>query len=1346
MTTAFSYEASLREDIQIFAASFAQQHCWILDQLEPNSTINTISAIYHLKRPLVTNILERSLNAIVQRHQVLRTTFRMLEEQLVQVIASTWIVPLAVVDLRSLPEAERDHVALHLAKEEPQRPFDLTLGPLLRSVVLRLADEEYMLQLTAHRIICDRWSLDVLFRELVTLYESYSTGQSLPLPELPSRYTDITAWQHEAKLEDALTEHLAYWKQRLTDSPMGLDLPTDRPRLPVPTLRSSTYSLMLPRALIDTLNELSHRQGVKLYRILVAAFQTLLYRYTGQEDLVIGAITAGRTQAKDEALIGLFENMLVLRADLSGNPSFLELLWRVDEVIHEAQAHQDLPFEYLIKELRPGRQLGQNPFFQVSVTLEPTLSTLPLKWTTTQMKVETGTSRFDLALELDNRPEGLTCRFEYSTDLFDAETIARMAGHWQMLLEGIVADPAQRIGALPLLTETERHQQLVEWNGTQAAYPKDKCVHQLFEEQVERTPEAVAVVFENTQLTYLELNRRANQLAHNLQKLGVGPEVLVGICVERSLDMLVGLLGILKAGGAYVPLDANYPVERLAFMLEDTQAPVLLTQSHLQERLPRHVAQTVYLDADQEDIVHHPVTAPRRAVRPYNLAYVLYTSGSTGKPKGVAIEHRSSVTFIDWATNSFSPQQLTGVLASTSINFDLSVYEIFVPLCCGGAVILCENLLHLSSLLAARQVTLINTVPSVLAEFLKENALPASVRVVNLAGEPLSRALAQRTYQQETVQQVFNLYGPTEDTTYSTWSLVQKDASDAPAIGRPLPGTQIYILDQHLQPVPIGVAGELYLGGEKLARGYLNRPELTAERFLRNPFSNVTRARIYKTGDLARYRPDGTIEHLGRLDFQVKLRGFRIEMGEIEAVLAQHHAVRQAVVVAHEDVPGDKRLVAYIVLDQATWQKDQFVEELRGFLKETLPHYMIPAAFVYMDALPLTPNGKVDRNALPPPEAGGRRTSNQFAAPTLPLHHQLRQIWEDLLGVHPIGIKDDFFDLGGHSLLAIRLIDRISQVCGKRLPFSTLFAGTTIEHLTAVLMEDAKTDFQAPLVAVQADGSRRPFFFLHGEWSGGAFYSMQLARSLGQDQPFYLLEPYRFDGLRVPPTFEAIATAHIEALRSVQPEGPYLLGGWCNGGLMAYEMARQLHARGQTVDLLVLMDSDPPSPWKWTRRIIIGLGNLLRLGQEKQVDWFLSYRYLRLSFHYWRLSKLKHMRTTEQGKSKIEQSTVEAETPELDIVIPRNEVLRKDWLGIYHWVASGYVPHSYPGKITFFWTAEEPLRRERWHKLMEAKIDANKVEIHTIPGNHMTSRTRYLPVLAEQLGICLSKVQSTSVS
>ncbi len=1123
--------------------------------------------------------------------------------------------------------------------------------------------------------------------------------------------------------KDVLTDQLDYWKQQLGGAPSVLEWTIGRPRPPIKTHCMARYSFVLPGQLTAALKVLSRREGVSLFMTLAAAFNTLLHRYTGQDDLLIGTVTADHKHSQVLGLMDLPLNTLVLRTNLSGNPTFLELLARVREVSLQAEAHQEVPFEYLVKELQPEQEPEQNPFFQVMLILQPSPPDLQSEWALISTEINNAISKCDLSLILEDQLDGLAGCFEYSTDLFDDTTIANMAGHWQTLLEGIVIDATQPIATLPLLTPAELHQLLIEWNATQAAYPKDKCIHQLFEAQVARTSEAVAVVFEGEQLTYGELNRQANQLAHHLQHLGVGPEVLVGICVERSLDMVVGLLGILKAGGAYVPLDASYPVERLAFMLEDTQAPVLLTQAHLQERLPQHAAQVVYLDADLEAMERHPVTAPGSAVGPNNLAYVLYTSGSTGKPKGVAIEHRSSVTFIDWGTKSFSPQQLAGVLASTSINFDLSVFEIFVPLCCGGAVILCENLLHLSSLLAAKQVTLVNTVPSVLAEFLREHTLPASVGVVNLAGEPLSRALAQQINQLDTVQQVFNLYGPTEDTTYSTWSLVHKDASDAPSIGRPLPGTQVYILDQHLQPIPIGAKGELYLGGDKLARCYLNRPELTAERFLRNPFSDMPGARIYKTGDLARYCADGTIEHLGRLDFQVKIRGFRIELGEIEAVLSKYATVRQAVVVAREDTPGDKRLVAYVVPHQG---QPIAVRDLQGHLTKELPAYMMPSAFVLLEALPLTPNGKVDRQALPVPDPITQTTGEPFAAPTSMVHQQLRQIWEELLDVRPIGIRDNFFYLGGHSLLAARLVDQIEQVFGKKLPLATFFAGPTIEQLAQAMQTEEERSSRTPLVAVQANGSRRPFFYLHGAWDSDAFYCFHLAHHLGPDQPFYALAPYDFDDSQVIPTVEEMAAAHIQSLRTLQPEGPYLLGGFCNGGLVAYEMARQLHAEGQRVDLLVLIEpAYPPFLHKLARSAINCVGKLLRLSQEQQMECFLRlrhiYKYMRQER---RMENLKGFRNID---------------PSILTLIPTTDALRQDDNALFDWIITSYSFEPYAGKITLIWAREEAFHGVWRHKTTQ-EID---IELRVVPGTHIACRTDHVQTLAEELSRCLGKAQTT---
>ena len=799
---------------------------------------------------------------------------------------------------------------------------------------------------------------------------------------------------------------LAYWKQQLANLPT-LQLPTDRSRSPMQTFRAARQCLALPQTLSEDLAKLSQKEGVTLYMTLLAAFKTLLYRYTaqtdivvgtvtagrnqpeiqqrigcfvnpvvlrteikdkptfrqllervrevtlgafaypmallaafktllyrytGQTDIVVGTVTAGRNQPEIQQRIGCFVNTVVLRTDLKDNPTFGQLLERVREVTLGAFAYQDFPFEKLVEELQPERNLGQNPLFQVAFVLQPPMSGVDAMMNWSQLDIDTETAKFDLTLELQETPEGIVGRFEYSKDLFDADTIKRMVGHFQTLLEGIVANPEQKIAQLPLLTQFEQ-QQLAGWNNTETDYPKDACIHQLFEQQVERSPDAIALVFEDEQLTYKELNQRANQLAHHLRNLGVGPEVLVGICVERSLEMVVGLLGILKAGGAYVPLDPAYPPERLVFMLEDAEVAVLLTQARLVKSLPKHQGHTVCLDTDWQIIERQSEENLISEVKLDKLAYVIYTSGSTGKPKGVAIEHRNAVALLDWARQVFNPEDLAGVLASTSICFDLSVFELFVPLSRGGKVILAENALHLPTLSGALDVTLINTVPSAIAELLRMDGIPSSVRTVNLAGEPLRNKLVQQVYEHNTVQKVFNLYGPSEDTTYSTYTLVKKGGNEPPPIGRPIANTQIYILDAQLQAVPIGIPGELYIGGAGLARGYLNRPELTAERFIPNPFSDEPSSRLYKTGDLARYLSDGNIEFLGRIDQQVKIRGFRIELGEIEAVLSQHPDVRESVVMKREDASGNQFLVAYIVsnlIPERTPFKSECLAEFDG--------------------------------------------------------------------------------------------------------------------------------------------------------------------------------------------------------------------------------------------------------------------------------------------------------------------------------------------------------------------------------------------------------------------------------
>ena len=1344
--------------------SFGQQQMWLLAQLLPDIPVYTECVTIHLPGLLNVSAFELSFNEFIKRHEAWRTSFPTVDGQPIQMIHSPLWLPLPVADLRGLPEAEREAEAIRLATEDAQKPFDLANGPLLRAMLMHLSDVDHRLFLTLHHIIFDGVAVyQVLLPELYALYEAFSSGKESSLPPLPIQYADYAIWQRERLEREGFANQLAYWRKQLAEAPMTLELPTDRPHPAIPTYRGAMHPFALSRHVTDALKTLSRQEGVTLYMTLVAAFNTLLYRYTGQEDILLGTAISDRKDPAVQGLMGYFLNTLVLRTDLSGNLTFRELLGRVREITLEALAHQEVPFEYLVKELKPERNSSQNPLFQVMLSFQPPLPVLPSGWTLTQMDVEIGTAKFDLSLELDDRQAGLIGRFVYSTDLFDSATIQRMVVHWKTLLEGIVADSTKRLTELPLLTEMELQQLLVTWNATSTVFPEDKCIHQLFEEQAERTPEAIAVVYEDQQLTYRELNVRANQLAHYLRQLGVGPEIPVGLYIERSLDMVVGLLGVLKAGGAYVPLDPTYPKDRLAFLLQDTQMSVLLTQERLLRGLPEHTARVICLDAEWEAIAQENSENVISEVMANNLASIIYTSGSTGRPKGVLVTHQNLV-HSTIARTTYYKEPVNSFLLLSSFAFDSSVAGIFWTLCQGGLLVLPRagfqmEISHLAELIAQNHVSHLLSLPS-LYMLLLEQAKPQyliSLRTVIVAGESCMRELVERHYRLLSQTHLFNEYGPTEGTVWSSvYRCESQNLRSAVPIGQPIANTQIYLLDTHLQLVPIGVAGELYIGGAGVTRGYLNQPELTVKRFIPNPFSNESGTRLYKTGDLARYLPDGNIEFLGRNDHQVKIRGFRIELGEIETVLKLHPIVREAVVMAREDAFGDKRLVAYVVQNSQYQDPDELkegipmlVSQLRSLVKERLPNYMIPASFVLLEAMPLTPNGKVDQRALPAPEPSRHTSEETYFAPILLVHQQLVQIWEDLLDVRPIGIKDDFFALGGHSLLAIRLIDRIAQVCGKKLPPSTLFAGATIEHLATALMGEVKTDSRAPLVTVQVGRSRQPFFYLHGEWRGGALYCSELARHLGPDQPFYLLEPYKFDGLAVPPPLEAIAAAHLKSLRAVQPEGPYLLGGYCNGGLVAYEMARQLHAQGQAVDLLVLMDPDTPARHRWVRSVISRFGNLLWINQDKQFEWFLYlqhiYRYLRFS-HHRGLKNSELLETVEQAERgyRLSKGGFTTLRPRLKALFPKVEILRQDYPNVYDWVASDYTPDLYPGKITFFWTSEEPSRPVGWQNIVKAK--EAQVEIHTIPGNHLTGRTEHLHVLAEHLRDCVNRLQEPTLT
>ncbi|MCC5621781.1 non-ribosomal peptide synthetase [Nostoc sp. CHAB 5715] len=1048
----------------IFPMSFAQQRLWFIDQLQPGNFANHINAVLCITGFFNQAALLQTLNEIVRRHEILRTVFATVEGKPVQVIIPTLSLTLPTINLEELSEVEQEAEVQNLVIQEIQKPFNLSQAPLLRATLLRLSKIKHILIFTMHHVISDAWSMGVLIKEVAALYEAFSKGQPSPLSELPIQYVDFANWQQQWLQGEILESQISYWRKQLEGIPKLLDLPTDYPRPSVANFKGANYSFELSQELSASLNKLSQQQGGTLFMTLLAVFQTLLWHYTGSEDIVVGSPIANRNRTELEGLIGFFINTIVLRTNLGGNPTFEELLTRVRKVALAAYAHQDLPFEQLVEELQPLRDLSYTPLFQVMFVLQnspmPSLELPGL--TLSPLNVGTGTAKFDLTLEMTQTTQGLFGTLEYNTDLFEKSTITRIAGHLQTLLRGIVANPQERLSELPLLTQAEKAL-LVQWNDTSIEYPQQQCIHQLYEAQVERTPDAVAVVFEDEQLTYCELNVRANQLAHYLRSLGVGPEVLVGICVERTsvggatltLDMVIGLLAILKAGGAYVPLDPSYPQERLAFILQDAQILVLLTQQHLTENLPQHQTKVVYLDTDWETIAQQNSQNLINECTSNNLAYIIYTSGSTGQPKGVLVNHANVVRLLAATESWYNFNQHDVSTLFHSIAFDFSVWEIWGALLYGGKLVLVPYWLSRSpedfyKLLSTQQVTVLNQTPSAFSQLIQaeeslETRNKLSLRLVIFGGEALQIESLRPWFKRHGDQspQLVNMYGITETTVHVTYRLitmVDLEVASGSVIGRPIPDLQVYLLNKYRQPVPIGVPGEMYIGGAGVTRGYLNRPELTALRFIPNPFSNKPNARLYKSGDLARYLLNGDIEYLGRIDHQVKIRGFRIELGEIEAVITQHPAVRETVVVS-ADVQS---LVAYIVPHS---EQTLAITELRHFLESKLPNYMVPGAFVMLEALPLTPNGKIDRKALPAPDTARPQLEAVYQPPQTEVEKTLANLWQEVLHVEDVGIHDNFFELGGHSLLLVQVHSKLREVFKRDFSILDLFRYPTISSL-----------------------------------------------------------------------------------------------------------------------------------------------------------------------------------------------------------------------------------------------------------------------------------------------------------
>ena len=1041
--------------------SFPQERVWFLDQLTPGGNIAyNFQVTLYFEGPLHVGVLEQAFTELVRRHEILRTSFPTVNGRPGQVIHPPQPVRFPFIDLRDVPEAEREDAAERIIAETLAVPFDISRLPLIRWRLIQLRDDLHVLVQVEHHFIHDGWSYAVLLREIKALYSAFLRGEPSPLPELPVQYADFAAWQRGWLEGEPMQRLLGFWTKRLAGHPTPTEIPTDRPRPARATFRGDVQMFEIPSDLYMELRQLSRRQGFTLFMTMLAGFYAVLSRYSGQEDMMIGASNANRRAREIEGMIGMVVNTLILRGDLSGQPSFRDIQGRVRDLTLDVYAHQDMPFERLVQELRPERQLGRNPLFQIMYNFhDAAVPDLEFGGLRVMRRVRGNRSakvdlnvivvpRGEQRVGMEERAEDrrAVLHWEYNTDLFDLETMRRLCRHYMNLLAGAARDPNARLADLPLLDQAEAAELITGWSRSgpvPQGNEREDRLHALFEAQVERTPDAEALVVGRERLSYAELNRRANRLAHHLRTLGVGPEVKVAVFLDRTTELIVAILAALKAGGAYVPLDPEYPAERVAFMLEDTAAPVLITRSSLESRLPEHGARVVRVEEERTA----EESNPESGVEAGNLAYLIYTSGSTGRPKAVALEHRGAAAFARWAKGEFSPAELAGVLAATSVCFDLSVFEIFVPLAWGGKVILAANALALPTLPAAAEVTLINTVPSAMTELVRRREVPASVRTVNLAGEPLRGALVRDIYAHTSAERVLNLYGPSEDTTYSTWGLSPRGAELEPSIGRPLPGTQAYLMDRTLRSVPRGVAGEVFLGGAGLARGYFNRPELTAERFVPDPWSDAPGARLYRTGDLARFRPDGEIEYLGRADHQVKLRGFRIELGEIETALGRVPGVRESVVVVRNG-SGDHRLVAYVGGSEGEVPASR---ELRELLARRLPSFMVPNDFVRLDRLPLTPSGKVDRRALPDPEPPKPEEAAVYVAPRNPVEAALSGIWTEVLGVQPVSVRDDFFELGGHSLSAARVLSRVRDLLRVEVALPTVFERRTVERMAELI-------------------------------------------------------------------------------------------------------------------------------------------------------------------------------------------------------------------------------------------------------------------------------------------------------
>lgn len=1193
---------------ELVPLSFAQQRLWFLETLTPGSTLFNTPLALRLTGQLNEAVLAQACQALVQRHESLRTTFTAVSGTPYQHIHENWPIHFEEMELQ-----DATAVQLEAALQTAVRlPFDLEKGPLLRFTLCHIGAEAHILLLVFHHIVFDGWSAGIIIEELTATYDALCRSQQPELPDLPIQYADYALWQRDWLTGEVLQTQLDYWQNQLAGELPVLQFPTDKPRPTVKTHNGAFETISLSPQLTAEIKVLCQQTGSTPFMLLLAAFKVLLHRYTAQDDILVGTPIANRQQAALSGLVGFFVNTLVLRSQLDGWQSFRELLVQVRDTATAAYDFQDVPFEKLVELLQPKRTLNYDPLFQVMFTYEegakeirslPNLSIAPIA-------LDNGMAQFDLTLSVTLDADRFQCSLNYNTDLFMPETMRRLLVHWQNLLQGIVAKPDSPIGRLPLLTPAECQQIVVDWNRTEMALPASEFSHELIAQWATQKPDAPALIFGQQQMSYAELDNMANQLAHALQAQKIGPEKKVGVFLNRSFEMVVAVLAVFKVGGAYVPLDPAYPAERLNHIVADADLAMILTTDSLVTRLPEH-NQTLCLDRDWERLIARQAqTKPFSGLKAAHLAYVIYTSGSTGRPKGVGVTHRGLVNLAQALGQRFEISEHSRVLQFASFSFDASVAEMLTALQNGATLVLADadDLLMGASfvkLMNEQGVTVATLPPSALA-LLSPNDFPMVETIVS-AGEACSEEIVAKW---SPGRRFVNGYGPTEGTVGAVTAVLTADDA-LPVIGRPLPNYQVYLLNPQLQPVPVGVAGEIHIGGIGLARGYLNQPALTAEKFIPNPFTSNLAERLYKTGDLGRYLPDGRIEFLGRIDHQVKIRGFRIELGEVEAVLRQHPTVQDVLVLARENGAGDQ-LVAYVVGDTHE------VTSLRPFLSQSLPAYMIPSVFVPLKNFPLTPNGKIDRHGLPDPSGHmeiGRQDA--FVAPQDALESQLAQIWQQLLNMPAISTDANYFDLGGHSLQAVTLFDAIEKKLEVRLPVSLLFQAPTIGQLASAIRQQGVVPQWSSLVPIQPLGRKTPLFCVHGG-AGHIFHYRDLAELLGKERPFYGLQPKLDHSTQrsVYRTVEEMAAHYIEEMKMVQSDGPYLVSGFCFGGIVAYEIAQQLRQAGDEVGLLAFIDPSTPqnkpeatetaSAEQLAERLTRHKENMARLGRLARLGYILN--------------------------------------------------------------------------------------------------------------------------------------------